>query len=200
MAESMMRTFIAIELPDNVKRGLGKTITTCKEQVASRSVKWVAVDSIHVTLKFLGDVPASRIEDIRRALGPLCEGAPPMRLTVAGLGAFPSPTAPRVLWAGLEGDLGPLGALARKIDEALVDLGFPAENRPFAPHLTLARLREDATAGTRALLGSMVTQSRPAPPLPFDARSASVMRSQLTPQGPIYSRMAELPFGARISE
>jgi len=199
MAEPMIRTFIAIELPDHVKRGLGRTITMCKEQVATRSVKWVAVDSIHVTLKFLGDVPASRIEDIRRALGPLCEAAAPMRLTVAGLGAFPSPAAPRILWAGLGGDLEPLSALAQEIDEALVALCFPAEHRPFAPHLTLARLREDATAGTRALLGSMVTRSRPPQPLSFDASSASIMRSQLTPQGPIYSRLAELPFGTRIT-
>jgi 2'-5' RNA ligase len=161
MAESMMRTFIAIELPDNVKRGLGKTITTCKEQVASRSVKWVAVDSIHVTLKFLGDVPASRIEDIRRALGPLCEGAPPMRLTVAGLGAFPSPTAPRVLWAGWKG-IWVLWVRWAEDRRGTGGAALPCREPPLRPTPDVARLREDATAGTRALLGSMVTQSRPA--------------------------------------
>ena len=195
MAEDVARVFIAIELPGDVVRGLDGTISLLRERVATPDIKWVTSGNIHVTLKFLGDVPGARIDAIGRSLEPVCAATPPMRLSVAGLGAFPSPRAPRVVWAGLQGDIELLSSLARSVDAALVTLGYPAESRPFTPHLTLARVRQEASGDVRARLGDIILRTRMAQPLPFQAGSASIMRSQLMPRGAVYSRLARLPFG-----
>jgi 2'-5' RNA ligase len=195
VAEDIARIFIAIELPVDVVRGLDGTISLLRERVATPNIKWVAAGNIHVTLKFLGDVPGARIDEIERRLEPICAATPPMRLSVAGLGAFPSARAPRVVWAGLQGDIELLSSLARSVDAALVTLGYPAESRPFTPHLTLARVRQEASGDVRARLGDVVLRTRMAQPLPFQAGSASIMRSQLTPRGAVYNRLAHLPFG-----
>jgi len=195
VAEDVARVFIAIELPGDVVRGLDGTISLLRERVATPDIKWVTSGNIHVTLKFLGDVPGARIDAIGRSLEPVCAATPPMRLSVAGLGAFPSPRAPRVVWAGLQGDIELLSSLARSVDAALVTLGYPAESRPFTPHLTLARVRQEASGDVRARLGDIILRTRMAQPLPFQAGSASIMRSQLMPRGAVYSRLARLPFG-----
>jgi len=196
VAEDIARIFIAIELPVDVARGLDRTILLLRERVAAPDIKWVTAGNIHVTLKFLGDVPRARIEEIGRSLEPICAAAPLMRLSVAGLGAFPSPRAPRVVWAGLQGDIEPLSSLARSVDGALVALGYPGESRPFTPHLTLARVRQEATGDVRSRLADVLLRARMSQPLPFQADSASIMRSQLTPRGAVYSRLAHLPFGS----
>ena len=195
MAEDIARIFIAIELPVDVVRGLDGTISLLRERVETPDIKWVTAGNIHVTLKFLGDVPRARIDEIGRSLEPICAATPPMRLSVAGLGAFPSARAPRVVWAGLEGDTEPLSSLAHNVDAALVALGYPAESRPFTPHLTLARVRQEASGDVRARLGEVILRTRMSQSLPFQAGSASIMRSQLMPRGAVYSRLAHLRFG-----
>jgi len=195
VAEDIARIFIAIELPVDVVRGLDGTISLLRERLVNPDIKWVAAGNIHVTLKFIGDVPRAGIDKIERSLQPICAATPPMLLSVAGLGAFPSARAPRVVWAGLQGDIELLSSLARGMDAALVALGYPAESRPFTPHLTLARVRQEASDDMRAKLGDVILRTRLAHPLPFQAGSASIMRSQLTPRGAVYSRLARLPFG-----
>lgn len=200
MTEDVVRTFIAIELPDDLVRSLGRSISLLRERVTTRDIKWVSAGSIHVTLKFLGDVAAAKVDEIRCRLEPICAATQPMQLSVAGLGAFPSIRAPRVVWAGLEGDLEPLSSLARTMDAALATLGYTAENRPFTPHLTLARVRQEATGDERATLGAAILRTPSAQRLSFQAGSASVMRSLLTPGGAVYSRLALLPFGPRSGQ
>ncbi|MBN1152271.1 MAG: RNA 2',3'-cyclic phosphodiesterase [Dehalococcoidia bacterium] len=196
MADETIRTFIAIELPDDVKRGLGRTIFLLRERVATSDIKWVPANNIHVTLKFLGDVPASRIEEIRNTLEVVCSAACPMNLKVGGLGAFPSSRAPRIVWAGLQGDVAPLVALARTIDEALYRIGYAREARAFAPHLTLARVRQEATQRTLSALSRAIIHTSPAVQSAFATSSIAVMRSQLTSTGAVYSRIAGLPLGS----
>jgi RNA 2',3'-cyclic 3'-phosphodiesterase len=197
MSDTTIRTFVAIELPDEVAAGLSRTVTSLRALVADSDIKWVTPGNIHVTLKFLGDVPVSRIDEILKALTAVCAATGPMQLEIKELGAFPSSRVPRIVWAGLEGDIDKLSSLASRMDEALEPLGFAREQRPFTPHLTLARVRDGATNAIRATLSSALATTSVAGHLSFRADSASLMKSQLTPRGPLYSQVSHLPMAAR---
>jgi 2'-5' RNA ligase len=136
-----MRLFIAIELPGNVRSALaGEQVrlrALCSE---SRGIRWTAPESLHLTLKFLGEVAPDRVPAVIEALKGVGDFAP-FEVEVGGFGFFPDSKRPRVFWAGFEAPA-VLGELARRVDAALARLGFPREDRPFTPHLTLARFRE----------------------------------------------------------
>src|SRR5437870_3827882 len=143
-----IRSFIAVELPPQVHA----LLTTVQEELreslggAASAIRWVRPEGTHLTLQFLGDVPASSIERIEQALRAACASASPFTLKVEGLGAFPNPRRPRVIWVGLTGDPGALAAL-RSLHESVTGqmktLGFRPDNS-FKPHLTLGRIRETA--------------------------------------------------------
>jgi len=187
-----IRTFVAIELPADSKRGLASIIEGLKRQSAA-PVKWVGVSGIHLTLKFLGQIPITRVEEIKRALATACAGTAPLRLGIATLGSFPGNSQPRVIWAGLSGDVGGLSELASQIDVNLASLGFPEESRPFTPHLTIGRVRPEAAPRARSELGTAVLSARQPRGLPFIAHSVSLMQSQLRPQGAVYTCLSSLP-------
>ena len=135
-----VRAFVAILLPDTVRAALGVEIERLR--AFGRNVSWVAPDNLHVTLKFLGNVEPARLDDAVSALTVAAAVVAPFELAIVGLGAFPSPTRPRVLWAGLADGAGAAAKLARSVDSALAGHGFPPEDRPFAGHITLGRVRE----------------------------------------------------------
>jgi RNA 2',3'-cyclic 3'-phosphodiesterase len=193
MGDATIRCFIAIELPGDVQRELDLLIARLKKRAQSPDVKWVAARNIHLTLKFLGEVPSDHIDEVRQTLTDTSAPAAPMRLGIPSLGTFTSRGIPRVVWAGLSGDVGRLTSLAVSLDEALGHAGFERDGRPFAPHLTLARVRPDAAARTAALLRSAIDDAQVTEGLPFDVLEVSLMRSRLAPGGAIYSRLARVP-------
>lgn len=193
MAENsqQIRSFIAIELPDEVKVSLAGLQAEFK--LAGHSfVKWVATEGIHITLKFLGNIPSGKVSEIVRAMERAAQGFLPFRLEVHGLGAFPNLKQPKVLWVGVGGQVDQLVSLQQRIDQALVPLGFSPESRPFAPHLTLARLREGALPPERRSFGELVQKTTFEAKLKVEVSSISLMRSQLLPTGAVYSRLAEV--------
>jgi 2'-5' RNA ligase len=153
-------------------------------------VAWVARDNVHLTLKFLGNVETARLGGVERALAVAAAGQPSFELTLHGLGAFPSRTRPRVLWAGVAAGASELTALAARVDEVLAALDFPRETRPFAAHATLGRVREPRP------------QPRLAAALHDDEAfghqrviAISLVRSELSPRGARYTDLAALPLG-----
>jgi 2'-5' RNA ligase len=131
-----IRSFVAIDVEPAVRAALGALQA---ELAAVRAdVRWVRPDGLHVTLKFLGAVAPDRLDAVRAGLALALAGQPALRVRVGGLGAFPSWRRPRVVWVALAGD--GLSALAARVEAALSALGFPAESRPFTPHLTLGRV------------------------------------------------------------
>ena len=151
-------------------------------------VAWVAAGNLHVTLKFLGRVDAARLPEIEAVLAEAAALATPFELAVRGLGAFPSATRARVLWAGAAGGAA-AGRLATDVDEALAGLGFAREARPFAPHVTLGRVREPRrnaalaavlAAGARREFGRVRVER------------VSLMRSELSPRGARYTELRTL--------
>jgi 2'-5' RNA ligase len=130
-----MRLFVALDIPEDVRQEIDALVA--KLRGACRNARWVRIEGAHITLKFIGEVPAEKAEDIKTALGTVPFPAP-IKMSFRGLGFFPNERRPRVLWAGIEAN-GELGALAAAVETALEPLGIAREERAFSPHLTLAR-------------------------------------------------------------
>jgi 2'-5' RNA ligase len=190
-----IRAFIAIELPDQVKCDLSQLLGRIRPG-QERAVKWVNPGSIHLTLKFLGNILAEKAVDIAREIGEAAAEVKPITLELQGLGAFPNLRSPRVVWVGVGGDVQLIVHLQRRIDQALIHLGFPAERREFSPHLTLGRLRDKATNQERRSLGESIGSTRLQSSPPFLVDEVCLMRSTLTSAGAIYDRLA----GVRLTE
>lgn len=150
-----MRLFVALDVPDRVREALAELSARLKKTCLS--ARWMRLESVHITLTFIGEVSLETVEKIREALGSLPQ-FPAILLRFAGLGFFPNARRPSVFWAGVEADP-PLAALARAIEAKLEPLGIPAEKREFHPHLTLARF--DSSQGTQALVTAVEALGAP---------------------------------------
>ena len=181
-----VRSFIAIELPEEVKKAFRELQAQLKAG-SPAPVKWVEPNNIHLTLKFLGNVAAHRIEEIAAAMTEAVRGTSPFPLKVTELGVFPNPRRVRVIWVGLGGEADKLASLQQRIESNLEKLGFPPENRRFTPHLTLARIRDRATPQEREKLGRLIAETELDTAQNFSVDSVKLMKSQLTPEGPIYT-------------
>jgi 2'-5' RNA ligase len=184
-----VRCFIAIELPKEVKSALSMLQSRLKSG-GQYPAKWVNPYSIHLTLKFLGSVAADRLGEITRAIEEAARGVPPLRLEVKGLGVFPNPRRVQVIWVGIGGDVEQLNQFQQRLEANLAPLGFPPEKRSFTPHLTLARVRENATAEERQGLGQLITSTGFEANHEIYVNAISLMKSQLTREGAIYSQIS----------
>jgi len=184
-----IRSFIAIELPEEAKRGLAK-LRSDLERTEHSFVKWVEPGAIHLTLKFLGNIPFKQVAEVTKAMKEAAQGISPFQLEISGLGAFPNLKQPRVLWVGIGGEVNVLSRLQQNIDFALAHLGFAREKRSFTPHLTLARIRQGASPGERKSFGELVVSTRFENKYRIAVTAINLMRSQLTPAGAIYTCLA----------
>ena len=185
----MIRTFIAIELPDEIRHALAEVQKHLRRDVAG--VRWLEPGSIHLTLKFLGSIPAEQIQPVAAAALGAVQNEPPLSLGVSGLGAFPNPRRPRVIWVGIEGDVARLGRLQLRLEEVLEPLGFLREERGFRPHLTLGRVKDPRRPPdlTRPLADVTLPRCNS-----FDVREILLYKSDLRPTGAIYTKLQHLPF------
>jgi 2'-5' RNA ligase len=182
-----MRLFIAIELPEDIKKGLAQVQDDLRKNGASAT--WTRPEGIHLTLKFLGEVVEARVPEIMQALTDAVRGAERFRVEVSGAGAFPSERNPRVLWVGVAGDFEKLATLQAAVEGAMEKLGFEPEERKFSPHLTLARIKflrprdnwQNAIEGIKNVsLGG------------FEADRVSLMKSELKPSGAVYTEIGKV--------
>jgi len=183
-----IRSFIAIELPDDLRWELSRLQKKLK--VDRPRVKWVNPEGIHLTLKFLGDVDNAMIEPITQAMTQATQEIPPFNLDVQQLGAFPSLQRVQVVWVGLGGEVDKLAKLCQFLESNLTRLGFAAEQRPFTPHLTLARLSNEASPSERQRFGELIASTRLELSYSIKVDALSLMRSQLASTGAIYSRIS----------
>ena len=191
-----VRAFIAIELPATVRQFLGREIQRLRAALPT-SMRWVRPDSVHLTLKFLGNVPQEQVPAIVDALRTACRYAQPIELSTGPIGCFPNPRRARVLWIGIEGELDALRALQEKVDDAMQALGFAREERSFVAHLTLARAK---SGGAEVEMLEELIAEGPRQGETFTAAGLNLMRSILTPQGAVYTRLALLHLGERDDE
>ena len=190
----LLRLFVALEPPDSVRRRLGALQAELKRAAgpAADDAKWVAAENLHLTLQFLGGVPEERRGAVEAAIGEAAATASPLHLDVHGAGAFPSGRRARVLWAGIQGDVAPLGALVLELGRRLAALGFPSEERPFSAHLTLARARDP-----RGLPGLAAALARCAegPSARWPVQEVVLFQSHLSSRGPRYEALARCQLG-----
>lgn len=192
--EKTIRLFAAIEPPPEVLTELERLQFRLRKLIHG-SVRWVRPEGIHLTVKFFGDVPESRLEEIKNRLKQCADQSLPMNFRAADLGAFPNLDRPRVIWIGIGGDVGPLAKLQKQVDDAFLPLGFAKEERPFRPHLTLARVKVP-----RMLVGLVEAMEKGGPyeAGSFTARELGLIKSDLTPQGAIYTKLAGLTFPTNL--
>jgi len=187
-----VRSFIAIELPPEVRAELG----SLEEKLKGGKhpfVKWVDPEGIHLTLKFLGGIPADMVPRVSEAMTGVAGAAARFSLRVGTVGVFPNWQRPQVVWVGVGGDVDRLAALHRSLEAALAKLGFAPESRSFKAHLTLGRLRERATPREKQDFGTWAQSVGYEGGPSFEVSALSLMKSQLTPAGAIYSRLASAP-------
>jgi 2'-5' RNA ligase len=183
-----VRCFIAIGLTDEIKAGL-KDLQAQLKSGGQTPVKWVDPYSIHLTLKFLGGVDAAKITPITAAMEEAAHGVAPFSLKVEGLGVFPNLRRVQVVWVGVGGEVDKLAHLQQRLESNLAGLGFAPENRRFTPHLTLARVRDRASLDERGGLGELIAGTKFETAYSFPVEAVSLMKSQLTREGAIYSRI-----------
>lgn len=184
-----IRSFIAIELPNELKLGLTQLETQLKSD-KQPWVKWVNPEGIHLTLKFLGNIAVDRTGEITRATEEAVQGISPFRLEVKGLGVFPNLRRVQVAWVGISGEIDKLTQLQKRIETNLTPLGFAPESRAFTPHLTLARLRDRASLDERQRFGQLIANTKFEVAYTIEVDAINLMRSQLTREGAIYSRIS----------
>ena len=185
-----MRCFLGIGLPSGMKDAIADAVRPDRE--GRGPVSWVAKGNLHITLKFLGEIRADRIAALGEALSGVAAGFPPFSLDAFGGGAFPGTRNPRVLWVGFREPLELVGKLQQNIENALSGAGFPREDRPFHPHITVGRVRGilPPAWGDRFVQGLAGRGFGTVPVL-----SIVLFESRLSPGGAIYSVVREFPFG-----
>lgn len=184
-----IRVFIAIPLPESLLERLSDVQYRLKGKVPHRSVRWVQPEGIHLTLKFLGDTPKKKLPDIEQALEVVARNTPACTLTAEGLGCFPNPRRPRVLWVGVQEPTGRLEALQAAIEEAMTSLGYPPERHSFTPHLTLGRVRRRASRSDVAEISEAITETKIETLSEFPADRFELIQSELKPTGAEYTTL-----------
>ena len=190
----VVRSFVAIDLPAGVRTEL----TSLEEKLKARRhpfVKWVDPESMHLTLKFLGNVAVDSVPQIVGAMSRVAGMHSPFKLQVADTGAFPNWQRPQVVWVGMGGELDRLNSLQKELESVLSPLGFPPESRPFSAHLTLGRLRDRVTPDDRRRFAGFAQTVEFKTSLSFEVNAIRLMKSHLTSAGPIYSELAVARLG-----
>ncbi len=189
--DDTLRTFIALPLPPEWTQALESVIGNLQD-ATSRGVRWVRPSGIHLTLKFLGSTDAGLVPSILSGLDQALSGAQSPQLALSRLGTFPNSGNPRVLWAGVTGELDILEGLHRRVETLMVGLGWAAERRPFRPHLTVGRVRDHASGADRRRIATAITDCS-IPRLPtWRPNVVRLYQSELTPRGAIYSNLGEV--------
>jgi len=192
MPDEILRTFIAIELDEPLRIALRSAQEKLKRQTPPGSVKWVGPDGIHLTLKFLGDTPASRIREIEAALQAACAGHEPFEVSVEGRGCFPNFRRPRVIWVAVREKSGTLTRLQTAVERNVAPLGWPTEERAFSPHLTLGRVAKGADDRTAAAVGQAVERSVVEQIGLQRVTAVSLVQSDLRPTGAVYAQLLQI--------
>ncbi len=181
-----IRAFIALNLPQHVRQALIDTQNQLKHKVDRGSVRWAAEKGFHLTLFFLGDgISPAQIEKLCQLIDDLANNTRPFTLALENLGCFPNIRRPKVLWTGLQGELDALLSLKKQVDHHLLDLGWQGEKRPYHPHLTLGRVKDQM-----GVVNSDLPYGQTLAEADWTVNSLTLYRSQLNrKRGAIYTKI-----------
>lgn len=184
--DKKIRAFVAIDLPGVILADLENVLEALKQKIDD--VKWVRGESIHLTLKFLGNIDLDEVDKISDVLTPVFDSSAVIPLTIEGAGVFPNEKKPRVVWIGVSEEGNALEALQRAIDDRLASINYPRETRSFSPHITIGRVKSGINNPARLLPGifrnieNFKTDT-------FTADAVHLYRSDLKPGGAAYAKL-----------
>lgn len=187
-----VRTFIAIELSPDARAALTALQNRLKAMVPPHTVRWTNPANIHLTLHFLGDVAAGDVNKVAAALQAAAAEAAAFSLTLAGLGCFPNTRRPRIVWVGVQGDTGLLVDVHKDLGRRLRVINFTPEARPYAPHLTIGRVKKGIRSHQLAQLGEILAREQPGVGrlATLAVQEICLIKSDLKPSGPVYTPLA----------
>jgi 2'-5' RNA ligase len=191
----MLRTFIAVEIPAGIQDAIAQSTASLKNALPKTLVRWVAPQNVHLTLKFLGDVSPTTLEQLVEKLRAKAASYGTFSMSVSGLGAFPSPHRARVIWIGLEAPPA-LETLRGGLEAAAVGLGFAPEERQFSPHLTIGRVGQNVSAADLARIRTALEARKVGVLGTLGVEAVHIFKSDLRPGGAVYTRLYTLPLEA----
>lgn len=190
-APTSLRLFIAVKLSESLHSTLADVQQRVQQCDSHHAMRWVANDSLHLTLKFLGEAPTDHVGTITAAMQAASTQSP-FTLHLERLGAFPDLCAPRVVWIGVTGDVPAVHHLRDSVERTVSALGFPTEARPFSPHLTLGRARPNLPKAALAAVGAELNKLTIERIGSWQVADFVLMRSDLSPHGAVYSVVSQV--------
>jgi 2'-5' RNA ligase len=191
----MLRSFIAVEIPTKTQDAIEISLNPLKKALPFPFIRWVLSQNIHLTLKFMGAVLPVSLERLAGAIRSEVSRCESFSMTIAGLGAFPNPRKARVIWVGLETPSA-MRILVGALETMVSRLGYPTEERPFSPHLTVGRVGQNVSrkgleqieaALEKTIIGTIGT---------VQVDAVNIIKSDLLPDGPVYTRLYTLPLNS----
>ena len=184
-----LRLFIALETPQAVIPKIAAIRDRLK--ASNADVRWETNEKLHATIKFLGKTDDGLLPEIVSYIRGVCETKSPLLVTYKGVGCFPNSHAPRVVWVGMDDTGGRIVSLQKEIESVLTTMGFKEEGREFHPHVTLGRVKSER--GVRGLLRTMESVTFESQPV--EIREVALVRSDLKPDGSVYTTLKRIPLG-----
>jgi RNA 2',3'-cyclic 3'-phosphodiesterase len=185
---NQLRAFIAIDLPTPIQEAIEKQTARLRQALGDESIRWAPVINMHLTLKFIGNIANSHINFIRQLLARTAESHPQFDLQIGGLGSFPNSKRPRVLWTGIHAPAD-LVSLQKNIEAGAVRLGYEKEERPFSPHLTLGRVRQNLDPQELQKIRSTLDTIQLGNIGTARVDSIHLYKSDLRPEGSLYTKL-----------
>jgi len=188
----LLRTFIAADIPPSIKKSIKIQVDNLRKFIGDSSVRWVPVDNIHITLKFLGDTSPSNLDLLKQIIITQAGSFSEIDITIGGLGSFPSPKRARVLLIRIHAPAA-LEALARGVDSACTKIGYQPETRPFSPHLTIGRVRRGVSTSDQMKIHKALKEIK------IDSLGTTrvdyihLYKSELSPAGARYTKLFSAP-------
>jgi RNA 2',3'-cyclic 3'-phosphodiesterase len=183
-----IRSFLAFELPKPMKSVLSVALEDLRK--GGLDVRWTAVENIHMTVLFLGGVPESGLDFIIKSAAQVCSRHDPFNAAVKGMGVFGPKRRPRVLWAGVSGEISRMASFKRELLDALAPAGMNLDPRPFKPHLTLGRFRSGGPGNLLELFGNLQSEQ-------CRLDELVLFKSDLRPKGAVHSVLERMPMKGR---
>jgi 2'-5' RNA ligase len=190
--KAVIRAFIAIDLSPEIQQKMEEVSAHLRENLKEIPIRWVQVENIHLTLKFLGDVSLSNLEVLKKMLMTEVAGHVPFEISVGKLGAFPNSHQPRVIWIGVEGP-SELKAVQYGVETQMERLGYTREERPFFPHLTFGRVSRNASSHDLRHIGEVLEDTRVGSLGSTQVRTINLYKSDLQPGGAVYTCLFSAP-------
>ncbi len=189
---NVLRAFIAIELPSQLQDALEKQTARLRQSLGDDLVRWISMQNMHLTLKFMGNIAASHLEFIKQLITQTADSHSQFDLQISGIGSFPNSKRARILWAGIHAPA-ELASLQKSLEAGTARLGYKNEERPFSPHLTLGRVRQNIDPAGLQKIRTILDTIQLGHIGSARVDSIHLYKSELQTSGSVYTKLFSAP-------